>query len=262
MIFGNPVRGTIYLSPGLVDGHSRWFRSQRFGCTGYVRERPLGDCAHFHRGVDIARGTAGCGDDLLNMAAGTVVYAGTLNDGAKSVVVYHGNGIATGHVHMSSIAVSVGQKVAKGARLGAIGQTGNATGCHDHASGKTGFPGTLRGAAAANAFWNDSVGKWLDVWPQLEQNVQIRPEPDDGINVRRATKLDDASRYAVVRSGRLVRLEGDVDLGAVSTWRKWGGTVDGATYSVGGTSSKRWQRIFLGGAYRYIAAPLAQLSAS
>lgn len=263
MILGNPVRGTIYLSPGTASGSARWFRSQRFGCTGYVRERPLGSCAHFHRGVDIARGSAGCGDDLLNMAAGTVVYTGTLNDGAKSVIVYHGGGIATGHVHMSAISVSVGQKVAKGARLGAIGQTGNATGCHDHASGKSNFPGTLRGAAAANAFWNDDVGNWFDVWPQLAQNVTVHPKADPtGIRIRSSLSLDASAIYAETDAdGHIHRSSDGADLGATSTARKWYATRKGPAYSVNGRSSTSWEEFSLAGRHVFVATLLASRSA-
>lgn len=258
MIFGNPVRGKIYLTSGTVDGHARWFRSQRFGCTGFGAEPALGTCAHFHRGVDIARGPAGCGDDLLNVSAGTVIYAGLLTSGAKSVVVRHSGGYASGHSHMSSVSVRRGQAVAKGQKLGTVGQTGNATGCHDHLAIKTGFPS----GGDVNDFWRDGVGHFVDAWPLLEQNVQVRVDPTapDGTNIRSSATLDAASRYASVQGDRLVAVNG-TDLGAKAAWRAWGGTVDGATYSVGGVTGNRWQRIYLAGGYRYIAAPLADLSA-
>lgn len=261
IILGNPVRGTIYLTAGTVDGHARWFRSQRFGCTGFSAERPLGNCAHYHRGVDIARGAAGCGDDILNMFGGKVVYAGTLNDGAKAVVVYHGDGIATGHVHMSSLGVSVGQSVAKGARLGAVGATGNATGCHDHVAGKTGFPGDLRGSAAANAFWPDGVGKWFDIWPNLAQNVKVRPLPSPGIRLRTAPDTASSIYATVEADGHIRRASDGADLGLVASWRAWGGEVSGASYSAGGASSSKWHKLAISGAPQlYVAALLSQLS--
>lgn len=262
MRFGNPVRGKIYLAPGTVDGHTRWFRSQRFGCTGFSWEPPLGSCSHYHRGVDIARGIAGCDDDLLSVQAGTVIYAGTLTGGGKSVVVRHSGGIATGHGHMNSTSVVKGQKVTKGQRLGSIGDTGNATGCHDHLALKTGFPST----GDVNDFWRDpgagGQGKWADIWPLLEQNVQVRvaSAAPDGTNIRSTPTLDAGSRYASVVGDRLVRLDG-TDLGAQGAWRAWGGTVTGARYTVGGVTSNQWQRIYLGGGYRLVAALLAQLSA-
>jgi len=49
-----------------------------------------------------------------------------------SVIISHGNGYTTRYAHLSSIAVKVGQTVLKGDYVGAIGQTGFATGCHLH----------------------------------------------------------------------------------------------------------------------------------
>lgn len=67
-------------------------------------------------------------------AAGTVTFAG--GDPCCSygyyVIVDHGNGMQTLYAHLSSISVSVGQKVAQGETLGLGGRTGYATGNHLH----------------------------------------------------------------------------------------------------------------------------------
>lgn len=260
MLFGSPLGQPIFLSSGSYEGHSRWWRTQRFGCTGFSWERPYGSCAHYHRGVDIARGAAGEGDPLYAPAAGTVIYSGTLNDGAKAVVIRHADGIATGYAHLASRAVSAGQRVSKGQRIGTVGHTGNATGPHLHWSMKTGFSGGV------NEFWRDpgagGTGKWADPWPYLTQNVTVRPRAVEGANIRLEASLSAASRYAVVRGDRIVRLSDGADLGARSLWRKWGGTVSGASYTVDGRTSSRWERIYLGGAYRLVATLVAERSAS
>lgn len=255
MIFGNPVRGVIYLSPGTIDGRARWFRSQRFGCTGFSWEPPLGSCAHYHRAIDIARGPAGCDDDMLAAQAGTVFYAGTLNDGAKSVLIRHANGYASGACHMASISVSKGQVVARGQKIGTVGSTGHSTGCHDHMALKGSFPTW----AGVNEFYRDLVGKWLDIWPLLAQNVTVRPK-GAGVNIRNAPG---GAIYATTQSdGRIHRRSDNSDRGATSAARKWDWTVTGPSYSVGGTTSNRWEKMWLDGAYRYVASLLAVRSAS
>ena len=44
----------------------------------------------------------------------------------------HGNGVYSGYWHLSELAVAVGERVAAGQRLGAVGSTGLSTGAHLH----------------------------------------------------------------------------------------------------------------------------------
>ena len=91
-----------------------------------------------HLGVDVA---APYGSAIISPRAGTVVFAGWKdNGGGYQVWIYHGNGIYTGHHHMSKVLVSAGQTVAKGQLIGRIGQTGWATGPHDHFEVWVGYP--------------------------------------------------------------------------------------------------------------------------
>jgi len=91
-----------------------------------------------HLGVDIA---APYGSAIVSPRAGTVVFAGWKdNGGGYQVWIYHGNGIYTGHHHMSKVLVSAGQTVAKGQIIGRIGQSGWATGPHDHFEVWVGYP--------------------------------------------------------------------------------------------------------------------------
>jgi murein DD-endopeptidase MepM/ murein hydrolase activator NlpD len=83
-----------------------------------------------HYGVDIA---ADYGSPIVAPRDGTVIFAGwKSNGGGYQVWINHGNGIYSASHHMSAVSVSAGQVVAKGQRVGRIGQSGWATGPHDH----------------------------------------------------------------------------------------------------------------------------------
>ncbi len=81
-----------------------------------------------HEGIDIAAPT---GRPIGAAAAGTVIVAGWGGGYGNLVVVSHGS-ISTAYGHMSSVAVSSGQRVERGTVLGAVGSTGNSTGPHLH----------------------------------------------------------------------------------------------------------------------------------
>ncbi|HOP45878.1 MAG TPA: peptidoglycan DD-metalloendopeptidase family protein [Coprothermobacter proteolyticus] len=83
----------------------------------------------FHTGLDIANS---CGTPVYAAGKGVVIQAGRDGSYGLSVIISHGNGYTTRYAHLSSIAVKVGQTVLKGDYVGAIGQTGFATGCHLH----------------------------------------------------------------------------------------------------------------------------------
>ena len=88
---------------------------------------------YFHYGhyaIDIA---ADYGSTVRAAAAGTVIFAGwKSNGGGYQVWIAHGSGLYTTYNHMSSIAVGAGQHVDRGAHVGRVGQSGNATGPHCH----------------------------------------------------------------------------------------------------------------------------------
>lgn len=83
-----------------------------------------------HKGIDIARPS-----NYTIKAAdnGVVVEAGWNNGGyGNKIVIDHQNGYRTVYAHLSSIGVSVGQRVEKGSAIGVMGSTGNSTGTHLH----------------------------------------------------------------------------------------------------------------------------------
>lgn len=83
----------------------------------------------YHKGADLK---APHGSEVLAMAAGTVSMAQWHYAYGNVVMIDHGNGLSTLYSHMSSIDVAVGDEVAQGQQIGAVGSTGNSTGNHCH----------------------------------------------------------------------------------------------------------------------------------
>lgn len=83
-----------------------------------------------HRAIDI---DARHGDVVRAADAGTVVYASWDRSGyGYLVIIDHGNGFVTYYAHLDGFYVDVGDAVAQGEPLGALGDTGNSTGPHLH----------------------------------------------------------------------------------------------------------------------------------
>lgn len=86
-----------------------------------------------HKGVDIK---AAKGAPVKASARGVVIEATTrlpkLPRYGTTVVIDHGHGLISRYAHLDSYAVKVGQTVAKGDLIGAVGETGLVTGPHLH----------------------------------------------------------------------------------------------------------------------------------
>ncbi|MCR4925361.1 MAG: peptidoglycan DD-metalloendopeptidase family protein [Clostridiales bacterium] len=91
--------------------------------------------SHPHRGLDITTNGAS-GKPIVAAASGKVIKAvsgGGYNSGwGNYIQIDHGGGVVTGYAHCNSVAVSVGQYVAAGQKIGTIGSTGAAHGPHLH----------------------------------------------------------------------------------------------------------------------------------
>lgn len=96
-----------------------------FGVQRSVNGGPFGT----HGGTDIA---AEGGTAIAAPARGRVVLAQPLYLLGNSVIIDHGAGLLTGYHHMSSIAASAGQEIAKGDLVGYVGATGFVSGDHLH----------------------------------------------------------------------------------------------------------------------------------
>lgn len=87
---------------------------------------------HGYNGIDLANS---CGLPVLASADGIVIIARTSgwNGGyGKYVVISHGNGTQTLYAHLSAVLAAAGQRIDQATQIGAIGSTGNSTGCHVH----------------------------------------------------------------------------------------------------------------------------------
>lgn len=91
-----------------------------------------------HDGIDISG--PGCGSPIYAANNGTVETATYNSYNGNYVVINHNNGYYTYYGHMSQLFVQKGQVVAMGDRIGSMGQTGYAFGCHLHYGMSEGFP--------------------------------------------------------------------------------------------------------------------------
>ncbi|WP_332692349.1 peptidoglycan DD-metalloendopeptidase family protein [Halalkalibacter lacteus] len=96
---------------------------------GYISSQQGNRWGRFHRGIDIARPS---NYNILAADNGTVSFAGSQGGYGNLVRINHNNGMETLYAHLDSIDVKVGQTVAKGQKIGIMGQTGNSTGIHLH----------------------------------------------------------------------------------------------------------------------------------
>ncbi|GAA3215654.1 M23 family metallopeptidase [Streptomyces thermocoprophilus] len=87
-----------------------------------------------HTGIDFH---AASGTPVHAVGYGTVVEAGWGGAYGNQVVIRMHDGTYTQYGHLSSIAVSVGQHVEAGQRIGLSGATGNVTGPHLHFEART-----------------------------------------------------------------------------------------------------------------------------
>ncbi len=95
-----------------------------------------------HEGADLG---GVIGDPIFAAGAGTIVYTLTTcpnnyqrrdivcgNGWGNHVVIHHGNGVYTRYAHLSRVDVKVGDTVAMGKQIGALGHSGLSDGPHLH----------------------------------------------------------------------------------------------------------------------------------
>ncbi len=100
-------------------------RSSGFG----VRFDPFTGHPAFHAGLDFAGSFS---TPIYATAPGVVSFTGVRTGYGNTIEIDHGGGFKTRYAHLQAIAVGVGQRVAVGERIGAMGSTGRSTGPHLH----------------------------------------------------------------------------------------------------------------------------------
>ena len=108
--------------------------TQEYGCTGFSWEPPVGNCDHFHQGIDIANDMY---TPIRAAGAGRVVWAGrSPYDPAWIVIIAHSSELVSWYGHIDDgrhpPKVREGEYVNKGQIIAYEGMTGWTTGPHLH----------------------------------------------------------------------------------------------------------------------------------
>ncbi len=94
-----------------------------------ARLDPYSSSRTMHQGLDIS---SPHGTPVLTPSDGTVVFNGTEGGYGKVLVVDHGYGVKTRYGHLSETFVRIGERVERGRKIAAVGNTGRSTGPHLH----------------------------------------------------------------------------------------------------------------------------------
>ena len=124
--------------PSEYNGTLAWPMAERitqeYGCTGFSWEPPVGNCDHFHQGIDLANDMY---TPIRAAGAGRVLWAGrSPYDPAWIVIIAHSSELVTWYGHVDDNRhppkVREGEYVTKGQIIAYEGTTGWSTGPHLH----------------------------------------------------------------------------------------------------------------------------------
>ena len=82
-----------------------------------------------HKGLDIATSH---GSPVLAPSDGMVIFSGMEGGYGNCLVIDHGFGVKTRYGHLSQLLVKAGERVKRGQKIAAVGNTGRSTGPHLH----------------------------------------------------------------------------------------------------------------------------------
>ncbi len=123
---GRSARRGFLKSPLRYAHLTSRFGSRLHPVLGYVRA---------HQGVDYG---APVGTPVWAVGDGVVSQSGWNGGCGRSITLHHGNGFDTVYCHLSAVNVRAGARVTQKQIIGAVGQTGLATGPHLHYAVKRG----------------------------------------------------------------------------------------------------------------------------
>jgi murein DD-endopeptidase MepM/ murein hydrolase activator NlpD len=195
----------------------------------YDKSAALGGA--FHQAMDI--GNYFTGDKLYAPFPGRLINRRDPN-GALIVEIRASDGTLFGAAHLSRFAQTSGIMVGRGWLIGYVGNTGLSTSAHAHV-------------------WVERNGQLLDPWNQLVQSRRARLNGFP-INIRNQPSTSGTiyatSQGSGIYTPKGVRI-GPWDMPISSGWH-W---VRGGTHGIGAYPSD-WRKLWLNGAYRYVARPL------
>ena len=108
-----------------MPGHGSGRVTSEFG----MRKHPQFNTGLGHTGMDIA---APIGTPVIAVAAGEVLFAGSMRGYGNVLMIDHGSNLLTVYGHLSRMDVGEGQVVRQGQVIGGVGNTGVSTGSHLH----------------------------------------------------------------------------------------------------------------------------------
>ena len=118
--YSNPTKSSFANAP--TSNSKLLWPTNSHKITQYFRWR--------HSGLDIGNKT---GQPTYSSEAGRITKAGWSRGGyGYYIIIDHSGGLETLYAHLSKIYVKVGQNVARGQVIGAVGSTGRSTGPHLH----------------------------------------------------------------------------------------------------------------------------------
>jgi murein DD-endopeptidase MepM/ murein hydrolase activator NlpD len=171
---------TWFKRPIALTDNSFIDQTYRYGST-------MGGNFQQHQGVEFNNPD---GTPVFAIGSGTVVYAGPAEAGALTVTIRHDTSVSTKgkryrifstYYHNSALAVKLGRKVARGALIARVGNTGRATNDHLHLE--------------ISASPSDSVALVVDSlqrFPPYTSNPELWIEPLPGTGIVAGQVLDSA----------------------------------------------------------------------